>query len=140
MAILLTGGAGYIGSHTYIELMRAGLEPVIVDNFCNSQPEVLRRLETLTGRPVICHVADVCDKRALSAIFEQHAFEAVIHFAGLKAVGESVGIPIRYYRNNIDSTLTLLEVMAEHGVRRIVFSSSATVYGVTGTMPLVAAA
>ncbi|NLI20181.1 MAG: UDP-glucose 4-epimerase GalE [Clostridiales bacterium] len=137
MAILLTGGAGFIGSHTYVELINAGYDAVIVDNFYNSSPEVIRRLETITGRPVACYDADVCDANALEPVFANHPIEAVIHFAGYKAVGESVTKPLAYYRNNLDSTLTLCETMRRHGVKRIVFSSSATVYGAIQTMPLV---
>ena len=137
MKILLTGGAGYIGSHTYVELTNAGHEAVIVDNFYNACDEVLKRLETITGRPVCCHKADVSDAAALDEVFAQHDFDAVIHFAGYKAVGESVAKPLAYYRNNIDTTLTLCEIMQKHGVKRLVFSSSATVYGTSDEMPLV---
>lgn len=137
MNILLTGGAGFIGSHTYVELVNAGHRAVIVDNFYNACPEVLSRLETITGRPVPFHKVDVCDKEALSAVFDSESFDAVIHFAGYKAVGESVAKPLEYYRNNLDSTLSLCEVMRAHGVRRLVFSSSATVYGTSDEMPLV---
>ena len=136
MAILLTGGAGYIGSHTYVELVNAGYDAVIVDNFYNSSAEVIARLETITGKPVPYYQADVCDTNALNAVFDRHAIDAVIHFAGYKAVGESVEKPLDYYRNNLDSTLTLCEVMRAHRVERIVFSSSATVYGTAQTMPL----
>ena len=137
MKILLTGGAGFIGSHTYVELLKAGHEAVIVDNFYNASERVLERLETITGAPVPCYRVDVCDAEALDKVFCEHQFDAVIHFAGYKAVGESVTKPLEYYRNNLDSTLTLCEVMRKHGVKRIVFSSSATVYGVTDKMPLV---
>ncbi len=137
MKILLTGGAGFIGSHTYVELLSAGHEAIIVDNFYNSSTKVIERLETITGKPVTYYDVDVCDKAALNAVFEKHSFDAVIHFAGYKAVGESVEKPLEYYRNNLDSTLTLCEVMRAHKVSRIVFSSSATVYGVTDEMPLV---
>ncbi len=137
MKILLTGGAGFIGSHTYVELLNAGHEAVIVDNFYNSSVEVIRRLETITQQPVTYYDADVCDKAKLGEVFARHAFDAVIHFAGYKAVGESVEKPLEYYRNNLDSTLSLCEVMREHQVKRIVFSSSATVYGVSDNMPLV---
>lgn len=136
MRILLTGGAGFIGSHTYIELLSAGHEAIIVDNFYNASKEVLDRLETITGKPVTYYDADVCDAAALSPIFEAHQMDAVIHFAGYKAVGESVEKPLEYYRNNLDSTLTLCECMRKHGVKRIVFSSSATVYGTSDQMPL----
>lgn len=137
MKILLTGGAGFIGSHTYVELLNAGHEAVIVDNFYNSSVQVIQRLEKITGKPVVYYDVDVCDKNALSEVFGYHNFDAVIHFAGYKAVGESVIKPLEYYRNNLDSTLSLCEVMRSHKVNRIVFSSSATVYGVTDDMPLV---
>ena len=136
MKILLTGGAGFIATHTCVELMAAGHEAVIVDNYVNSQPEAVRRVEKIVGRPVKVYEADVCDKDAMNRIFDENEFDAVIHFAGLKAVGESVSIPLRYYRNNLDSTLTLCEVMAEHGCKKLVFSSSATVYGVPDEVPL----
>ena len=137
MTILLTGGAGYIGSHTYLELLKAGHQPVIVDNFYNSSDEVVKRLEKLGGQPVICYNVDVCDATALDEVFCKHSFDAVIHFAGYKAVGESVQKPLMYYRNNLDSLLTLCETMKKHDVKRIVFSSSATVYGLAEKMPLV---
>lgn len=137
MKILLTGGAGFIGSHTYVELLAAGHEAVIADNFYNASQRVMERLETITGKPVCWYDVDVCDAVALERVFQEHAFDAVIHFAGYKAVGESVSKPLEYYRNNLDSTLTLCDVMRRHGVKRIVFSSSATVYGVTDHMPLV---
>ena len=136
MNILLTGGAGFIGSHTCVELMKAGHDVVIVDNYVNSQPEALRRVEQITGRPFKSYEADCCDREAMDRIFTENKIDAVIHFAGLKAVGESVRIPLRYYRNNLDSTLTLCEVMAAHGCKRLVFSSSATVYGVPDEVPL----
>ena len=136
MKILLTGGAGFIATHTCVELMQAGHEAVIVDNYVNSQPEAVRRVEEIVGRPVKTYEADVCDKAAMTRIFDENKFDAVIHFAGLKAVGESVSIPLRYYRNNLDSTLTLCEVMAEHNCKKLVFSSSATVYGVPDEVPL----
>ncbi len=136
MRILLTGGAGFIGTHTCVELIKAGHEAVIVDNFVNSQPEAVKRVEEITGCSVKLYEADCCDKEAMNRIFDENQFDAVIHFAGLKAVGESVSIPLRYYRNNLDSTLTLCEVMAAHGCKRLVFSSSATVYGVPDTVPL----
>ncbi|MBR6669090.1 MAG: UDP-glucose 4-epimerase GalE [Clostridia bacterium] len=136
MKILLTGGAGFIATHTCVELMEAGHEAVIVDNYINSQPEAVRRVEEIVGRPVKVYEADVCDKDAMNRIFDENTFDAVIHFAGLKAVGESVSIPLRYYRNNLDSTLTLCEVMAAHGCKKLVFSSSATVYGVPDEVPL----
>ena len=137
MKILLTGGAGFIGSHTYIELLKAGHEAVIVDNLCNSSIHVLPRLEAITQAPVRFYQADVCHADELAPIFEKEHFDAVIHFAGLKAVGESVEKPLEYYRNNLDSTLTLCEVMRRFDVKRVVFSSSATVYGMTERVPLV---
>ena len=136
MSILLTGGAGYIGSHTCVELLNAGYDVVVVDNYVNSQPEALRRVETITGKKVTAYEADVCDKAAMDAIFAKEKIEAVIHFAGLKAVGESVAEPLMYYRNNLDSTLTLVETMVKYGCKRIVFSSSATVYGAPDFSPV----
>ena len=135
MKVLLTGGAGFIGSHTCVELCEAGHEPVIVDNYINSCPESVRRIEQIVGRPVPVYAADVSDREAMNRIFDANRFDCVIHFAGLKAVGESVAQPLRYYRNNLDSTLTLCEVMQAHGVKRIVFSSSPTVYGNQPTVP-----
>ena len=136
MKILLTGGAGFIATHTCVELMQAGHDVVVVDNYVNSQPEALKRVEEIVGRSVKAYEADVCDKDAMNRIFDENKFDAVILFAGLKAVGESVSIPLRYYRNNLDSTLTLCETMAAHGCKRLVFSSSATVYGVPDEVPL----
>ena len=136
MIVLLTGGAGFIGSHTFLSLLAAGHQAVIVDNFSNSSPEILGKLEQITGKPVICYKADVRDGDALASVFQKHRFSAVIHFAGYKAVGESVVKPLAYYRNNLDSTLTLCEVMNRYGVTRLVFSSSATVYGATDQVPL----
>ena len=129
MKILLTGGAGFIATHTCVELCAAGHDPVIVDNYVNSCEEAIRRVERITGREIPHVQADVADKEAMNRLFDTYAFDAVIHFAGLKAVGESVSQPLRYYRNNLDSTLTLCEVMQAYGVHRLVFSSSATVYG-----------
>ncbi len=137
MKVLLTGGAGYIGSHTCIELLAAGHEAVIVDNYSNSKPEALNRIKEISGKDFKFYEADCCDKEALRKIFTENKIDAVIHFAGLKAVGESVRMPISYYRNNIDSSLALLEVMEEVGCNKIVFSSSATVYGVPKEVPLV---
>ena len=136
MSILVTGGAGYIGSHTSIELLNAGYDIVIVDNFCNSKPEVLNRIEELSGgkKPKFYKV-DILDREGLSKVFEENTIEAVIHFAGLKAVGESVTMPIEYYENNISGTLVLCDVMRKYGVKRIVFSSSATVYGMENKVP-----
>lgn len=136
MAVLLTGGAGFIGSHTYVELVKAGYEAIIVDNLYNSCAEVIGRLETITGKPVRFYEADVCDAQALDRVFCENRIDCVIHFAGYKAVGESVAKPLDYYRNNLDSVLTVCETMRKHGVTRIVFSSSATVYGTIDTMPL----
>ena len=137
MAILITGGAGYIGSHTCIELSKAGYDIVVVDNLRNSKEESLKRVEKIIGKPVKFYKADVRDREALRTIFKENKIDAAIHFAGLKAVGESVKIPMEYYKNNIDSTFVLCDVMEEFGVKKIVFSSSATVYGVAKTMPLV---
>lgn len=130
MKILLAGGAGYIGSHTAVELLNAGHEVVIVDDYSNSCSVVIERIEEITGKTVRAYEADVKDKAAMHKIFAENTIDCVIHFAGLKAVGESVQKPIQYYRNNIDTTLALLECMQEAGVKRFVFSSSATVYGV----------
>ena len=136
MKILLTGGAGYIGSHTAIELMDAGYEIVICDNFSNSKPESIRRIKKISGKEFPFYEIDVADKAALSEVFAKEDIGAVIHFAGYKAVGESVAKPIEYYRNNLDSTLTLLEVMREMGVKNLIFSSSATVYGAPDEVPI----
>ena len=129
MAILLTGGAGFIGSHTAVSLLNAGLEIVIVDNLYNSSPKVIDRIETITGKRPAFVEADCCDKAAMDKVFSDYDITGVIHFAGLKAVGESVQKPLLYYRNNLDSTLTVLEVMRAHNCHQFVFSSSATVYG-----------
>lgn len=137
MAILVTGGAGYIGSHTCVEMQNEGYEVVVIDNLDNSSQESLKRVEKITGKPVKFYKEDVRDKEALHKIFSENKIEAVIHFAGLKAVGESVREPIMYYNNNLKNTIALLEVMNEFGVKKIVFSSSATVYGVATEMPLV---
>lgn len=137
MAILVTGGAGYIGSHTCIEMQNAGYEVIVVDNLDNSSKESLVRVEQITGKAVKFYEEDLRNKETLRQIFKENEIEAVIHFAGLKAVGESVREPIMYYDNNLISTLVLLEVMNEFGVKKIVFSSSATVYGVATEMPLV---
>ena len=136
MKVLVTGGAGYIGSHTCVELLNAGYEVVVLDNLCNSDREAVRRVEKITGRSLVFEIADVRDKAALERIFSAHAIDAVIHFAGLKAVGESVTQPLRYYQNNVEGTLTLCEVMAAHNVFNFVFSSSATVYGDPHTVPI----
>lgn len=137
MKVLLTGGAGYIGSHTCVELLNRGVEVVIADSFDNAKPAVIDRIEKITGKRPVVYTVDVADKKGLTKVFEENKIESVIHFAGFKAVGESCRKPIEYYRNNIDSTLTLLEVMRDFGVKKIVFSSSATVYGIPETVPLV---
>ncbi len=137
MNILLAGGAGYIGSHTAVELIGAGHDVVIVDNYSNSSPEVVHRIEKLTGRSVPAFCADVRDEKAVSEIMATHPIDCVIHFAGLKAVGESVRKPLEYYDNNINTTLTLLACMKKAGVHNIVFSSSATVYGEENPIPYV---
>ncbi|MDR3551552.1 MAG: UDP-glucose 4-epimerase GalE [Clostridia bacterium] len=136
MSVLVTGGAGYIGSHTCLELLEAGREIVVLDNLCNSSSESLNRVEKLTGRPIRFYHGDMLDAGLLKKIFTENPIDAVIHFAGLKAVGESVQIPLRYYHNNITGTLTLLEAMKENGVRRFIFSSSATVYGAPEIVPI----
>ncbi|MDQ8758712.1 UDP-glucose 4-epimerase GalE [Streptococcus ruminantium] len=137
MSILVTGGAGYIGSHTVVELLKLGKEVVIVDNLSNSNIVVFDRIEEITGKRPTFYQLDVVDKDGLRTVFEKEAIESAIHFAGYKAVGESVEKPIMYYENNIMSTLSLVEVMAEFGVKKIVFSSSATVYGLNNPSPLV---
>ena len=135
--ILVTGGAGYIGSHTCVELLAAGYDVVVVDNFCNSKPEALRRVEELAGRKLAAfYRADIRDKAAMRELFRSHAIDSVIHFAALKAVGESVAKPLMYYDNNIAGTVALAEVMAEAGVKSLVFSSSATVYGDPASVPI----
>lgn len=136
MKILTTGGAGYIGSHTCVELLQAGMDVVVVDNLSNSKYEAVRRAGELAGRMPEFYEADLTDRAALDRIFAAHRIDAVIHFAGLKAVGESVREPLRYYRNNIAGTLVLCEAMQAAGVRRLVFSSSATVYGVPARVPI----
>ncbi|PDP89240.1 UDP-glucose 4-epimerase GalE [Glycomyces fuscus] len=136
MNVLLTGGAGYIGSHTAVELLEAGHGVVVLDALSNSHEEALRRVERITGRTVAFHRADCADPEAVRRVFAEHRVDAVIHMAGLKAVGESVRQPLRYYRNNLDALFTLVEVMDEHGVRDLVFSSSATVYGDPEQVPI----
>ena len=136
MKILVTGGAGYIGSHTCLELLKAGYEVVVVDNLSNSKEESLIRVQELAGKTLAFHKVDLLDKEALKAVFDSASIEAVVHFAGLKAVGESVTIPLHYYHNNVTGTLILCEVMERHGVKNIVFSSSATVYGDPHTVPI----
>ncbi len=136
MAILVTGGAGYIGSHTCVELLNAGFEVVVVDNLYNASRKSLERVEQITGKQVTFYEADILDREAMNAIFEKETIESVIHFAGLKAVGESVAKPLEYYYNNIAGTLVLCDVMRNHGVKSIVFSSSATVYGSPAFVPI----
>lgn len=136
MAILVTGGAGYIGSHTCVELLAAGEPVVVLDNFCNSSPESLRRVAAITGATPLCVEGDLRDAACLARLFAEHEIEAVIHFAGLKAVGESVAKPLLYYDNNVVGTIRLLEAMRGAGVRNLVFSSSATVYGDPQRLPL----
>jgi len=136
MSILVTGGAGYIGSHTVVELQNAGYEVVVVDNLVNSSREALKRVEKITGKPVTFYEADINDKEALEKIFAQEKIESCIHFAGLKAVGESVAKPLEYYMNNISGSLVLFDVMRNHGVKNIIFSSSATVYGDPAFVPI----
>jgi UDP-glucose 4-epimerase len=136
MKILVTGGAGYIGSHTCIELLQAGHDIIVVDNLVNSKEVALKRVQQLTGKKITFYKVDLLDKEGLNAIFEQSSIEAVIHFAGLKAVGESVSIPLRYYHNNITGTLLLCEIMQKYKVKKIVFSSSATVYGNPDKVPI----
>ncbi|MEY4719326.1 MAG: hypothetical protein RL563_1944 [Pseudomonadota bacterium] len=134
--ILVTGGAGYIGSHTCVELLDSGYEVVVVDNLCNSKSESLQRIQRISGKTVDFYPVDIGDREALDAIFAQHDIEAVVHFAGLKAVGESCQLPLQYYQNNITGTLVLLEMMEKYGVKRLVFSSSATVYGDPHCVPI----
>jgi len=136
MAILVTGGAGYIGSHTCIELLNAGYEVVVMDNLYNASEEALRRVEKITGKHVTFYKADMLDREAVNEIFEKESIDSVIHFAGLKAVGESVAKPLEYYHNNITGTLILCDVMRNHGVKKIIFSSSATVYGDPAFVPI----
>lgn len=136
MKILLTGGAGYIGSHTAVELAKVGHEVIIGDNYSNSKPEVISKLEQIIGKKIEAYEIDFTDRKATFELFEKHDFDAVIHFAGLKAVGESCIMPIEYYRNNIDSTLNIAEAMKKYGVNNLVFSSSATVYGIPKKLPL----
>lgn len=137
MRVLVTGGAGYIGSHTCVELLNAGYQVVIVDNLCNSKEESLRRVSEITGREFAFIKADLRDRNALRRIFRELSIDAVIHFAGLKAVGESTRMPLEYYENNLGGTIVLCQVMAETGVKSIVFSSSATVYGDPHRVPIV---
>ena len=136
MSVLITGGAGFIGSHTSVELINAGYEIIVVDNFSNSKPESIKRVQEITHKIFKFYEIDILDKEKLEKVFLENKIEAVIHFAGLKAVGESVKIPLRYYKNNITGSLILCEVMQKFGVKRIVFSSSATVYGDTKQLPI----
>ena len=135
MKVLVTGGAGYIGSHTVVELLHAGHQVIVVDDLSNAKIEVMDRIKTITGRRPIFYQVDCCDKEKMRQIFRDHWINAVIHFAGFKAVGESVNNPLKYYRNNLDSTLTLLEIMNEFACSQLVFSSSATVYGADNPHP-----
>lgn len=136
MAILVTGGAGYIGSHTCIELLNAGYEVVVLDNLYNSSEKALERVEQITGKKVTFYKADILDKEAMNEIFDKEDIDSVIHFAGLKAVGESVAKPLEYYHNNMTGTFNLCDVMRNHGVKKIIFSSSATVYGDPAFIPI----
>lgn len=136
MAILVTGGAGYIGSHTVVELQEAGYDVVVIDNLSNSSEKSLKRVEKITGRPVTFYKVDILDREGLEKVFAAESIDCCIHFAGLKAVGESVAKPWEYYYNNISGTLTLVDVMRKHGVKNIIFSSSATVYGNPAFIPI----
>ncbi len=136
MRVLVTGGAGYIGSHTCVELLQEGHQVVVVDNLYNASPKALDRIREITGKDLTFYQADVCDREAMNEIFDREQVEAVIHFAGYKAVGESVAKPLEYYRNNLEGTLTLCDIMRQHGVGNIIFSSSATVYGDPAEIPI----
>ncbi len=136
MAILITGGTGYIGSHTCVEFLNSGYEVIAVDNFSNSKPEVLRRIQEITNKELKFYKEDLLNREGLERIFSENKIEAVIHLAGLKAVGESVSIPLKYYHNNIAGTIILCEVMQKYGIKKMVFSSSATVYGMKNISPL----
>ena len=136
MKVLVTGGCGYIGSHTVCELLKNNYEVVIIDNFSNSKKDVMTKIETLTGKSAKLYVGDVCDKSLLEEIFSKEKIEAVIHFAGYKAVGESVQKPLMYYENNLISTLYLLEIMNKYSCKKFIFSSSATVYGTPKELPI----
>ena len=136
MAVLVTGGAGYIGTHTVVELQNSGYDVVVVDNLCNASEKSLARVEKITGKPIKFYKTDILDKEGLEAIFATEKIESCIHFAGLKAVGESVALPWNYYHNNITGTLVLVEVMKKYGVKNIIFSSSATVYGDPAVVPI----
>ena len=136
MNILVTGGAGYIGSHTCVELARQGHQPIVVDNLCNSSQKSLQRVTEITGMEIPFYEGDVRDEKLLDQVFSAHDISCVIHFAGLKAVGESVAKPLAYYENNLCSTMALCRAMDRHGVKKIIFSSSATVYSGDNEMPL----
>lgn len=136
MNILVTGGAGFIGSHTLIALIEAGHTPIVIDNLANSSKEAITRVEKIAGKSIIFYGNDLCDAQALNAIFFDHHIDGVIHFAGFKAVGESIQQPLMYYQNNLETTIALLNAMSSHGIKKIVFSSSATVYGDQETMPI----
>lgn len=136
MSILVTGGAGYIGSHTCVLLLEAGYDVVVLDNLSNSSPKAIGRVEEITGKKIKFYECDILDRDGMRTVFQENKIDAVIHFAGLKAVGESVAVPLKYYENNISGTVYLLEVMQEFGVKKMVFSSSATVYGMTDKVPL----
>lgn len=136
MTVLVTGGMGYIGTHTCVELLNKGFDVVVVDNLSNSNPISMKRVEAITGKNVAFYEIDVCDRKKLDSVFELHSIDCVIHFAGLKAVGESISKPMEYYSNNLNSTLVLCETMRSHGVKRMIFSSSATVYSIDNKMPL----
>ena len=136
MTVLLTGGAGYIGSHVAVELLQSGYDVIIADNFYNSSQEVPERIRKITGKSVRTYNVDIQNSAALEQIFKQHEINAVMHFAGYKAVGESVQQPLKYYRDNLDSTLTLLETMSKYQAKSLIFSSSATVYGNPSTLPI----
>ena len=135
MAVLVTGGAGYIGSHTCVELLEKGVEIVVMDNFCNSTPEAVEAIKNITGKDFPFYECDMLDYAGFKKIFDENKLDAVIHFAGLKAVGESVQKPLEYYHNNLEGTLNLLRLMREYGVKKLVFSSSATVYGMNNPVP-----
>ena len=136
MRVLVSGGAGYIGSHTVVQLVAAGHDVVVVDSFANAKPTVMGRIEALTGPPVELHSFDLTDRDKTEHLFATEPFDAVIHFAGLKAVGESVEKPLEYYENNLGTTFSLVRAMRRHGVRKLVFSSSATVYGADAPVPM----
>lgn len=135
MKVLVTGGAGFIGSHTCVELLNAGCDVVVIDNFCNSQPEIIENVRKITGKAVHLYENDLRNPQAVSRIFAEHTIDVVIHFAGLKAVAESIGQPLNYYGNNLEGTLTLLGAMQQAGCKRLIFSSSATVYGIGNPVP-----